>query len=82
MPPMRFHDIRHSAAGFLLSEGYNLREISEWLGHGDIQITVNLYAHISFEHKVAKTDKLNKRFEAFGILGDSENVIHDVIHSP
>ena len=46
LPVIRFHDLRHSAASFLIKSGCNLKEIQEWLGHSDIATTVNLsYGH-------------------------------------
>jgi integrase len=35
LPHIRFHDLRHSAATMLLSNGFSLKEIQEWLGHAD-----------------------------------------------
>ncbi len=28
-----------------------MKDISEWLGHADISTTMNIYGHISMEHK-------------------------------
>lgn len=42
MPVIRFHDLRHSAATYLLSLGFNMKEVSEWLGHEDITTTMNI----------------------------------------
>jgi Site-specific recombinase XerD len=36
---IRFHDLRHSCASILISMGYSLKEIQEWLGHSDIKMT-------------------------------------------
>lgn len=48
---IRLHDLRHSCATLLLSEGYNMKEIQEWLGHGDIGTTMNIYAHMEQKNK-------------------------------
>ena len=46
LPVIRFHDLRHSAASFLIKAGFNLKEIQEWMGHSDIATTVKLpYGH-------------------------------------
>ena len=52
LPVIRFHDLRHSCASLMLSKGYSLKEISEWLGHSDISTTANIYGHLEYEQKV------------------------------
>jgi integrase len=42
-----FHDLRHSSATFLLSQGYSMKAIQERLGHNDIKTTMNLYTHVT-----------------------------------
>lgn len=44
---VRFHDLRHSSATLLLSEGINMKVIQKRLGHKNIKTTLNLYSHIS-----------------------------------
>lgn len=46
LPRMRFHDLRHSAATLMLAEGVPPRVIMETLGHSNIGMTMNLYAHV------------------------------------
>ncbi len=46
VPPVRFHDLRHSAATTMLAKGVPLAVISEWLGHAGIAITASAYAAI------------------------------------
>jgi len=46
LPPIRFHDLRHSAATLLLSMGVNIKVIQELLGHSDIAITLRVYGHL------------------------------------
>jgi len=59
LPEIRFHDLRHSTAGYLLSLGFNLKEIQVWLGHSDIHTTMNLYAHVDIMAKWNVADTLN-----------------------
>ena len=47
LPTMRFHDLRHTAATLLLSEGIHPKIVSEMLGHAGIAITLDLYSHVS-----------------------------------
>jgi integrase len=43
---LRFHDLRHTCATLLLSEGVNAKVVSEMLGHASITITLNTYSHV------------------------------------
>lgn len=40
-----FHETRHTNATELISSGYNMKAVSNRLGHEDIRTTLNLYAH-------------------------------------
>ena len=53
----RFHDLRHSAASYLVMAGATLHETAEVLGHRSIQ-TTRRYAHLSIEHKQSLTDRV------------------------
>ncbi len=43
---LRFHDLRHTCATLLLSEGVNVKVVSEMLGHASITITLHTYSHV------------------------------------
>ena len=43
---IRFHDIRHTYASLLLSNGESLVYVKEQLGHYSIQMTVDIYGHL------------------------------------
>lgn len=47
LPEVRLHDLRHSCAAWLLSQGTELKIIQEWLGHSTITITADLYTGVS-----------------------------------
>ena len=51
LPHIRYHDLRHTTASLLIAKGYDLKRVSEWLGHSDIGTTANIYGHLSFENK-------------------------------
>lgn len=53
LPHIRFHDLRHSCASILLSRGFTLKDVQEWLGHSDITLTANIYGHLDIERKKA-----------------------------
>jgi integrase len=46
LPRMRFHDLRHSAASLLLAAGVELAEVSMLLGHSELRVTLDIYAHL------------------------------------
>lgn len=46
LPPIRVHDLRHSAASILLAEGVPVKVVSEMLGHSDVTTTLRIYAHV------------------------------------
>ena len=58
MRRIRFHDLRHSCASLLYANGVGLRDIQEWLGHGDIATTSNIYTHLDFSSKVASAEAI------------------------
>lgn len=41
-----FHGLRHTHATWLLTHGFNIKEVSERLGHADEATTLRLYAHV------------------------------------
>jgi integrase len=43
---LRLHDLRHGCATFLLAQGVPARAIMEVLGHAEIGVTMNTYAHV------------------------------------
>ena len=46
LPRQWFHDLRHACASQLLAQGVSPRVVMETLGHSQIGITMNLYAHV------------------------------------
>jgi integrase len=61
-PTVRFHDLRHTCATLLLSQGYNGKFVQELLGHATIAITLDIYSHIlpgMADHTTAMEDALS-----------------------
>jgi integrase len=46
VPQIRVHDLRHTAASLLLMEGVSVKEVQERVGHANIRITLDIYAHL------------------------------------
>lgn len=61
LEPIRFHDLRHSSASLLIQLGFSLKDIQEWLGHGDVSTTGNIYTHLLFESKIEIGDRLQEQ---------------------
>lgn len=45
LPVIRLHDLRHTSATLLLSEGVDIRTVANRLGHSQTSTTLNVYAH-------------------------------------
>ncbi len=45
LPPIRFHDLRHSVASILYDQNVDIKAISELLGHSDLATTTKIYTH-------------------------------------
>lgn len=60
VPPIRFHDLRHTAATLLLMMGENPKVVSERLGHASIEITLNTYSHVMPTMQAAAAEKIEK----------------------
>jgi len=46
LPRMRFHDLRHTSATFLLAGGFTLEDVKGLLGHSSIVLTSDTYGHV------------------------------------
>jgi integrase len=46
LPPIRFHDLRHTCATLLLSRNVHPKLVQEMLGHATVAITLDTYSHV------------------------------------
>ena len=44
--PLAIHDARHTYASLMIAAGVNAKSLSEFMGHGTIAITFDLYGHL------------------------------------
>ena len=58
--PMRFHDLRHSHAAILISQGEHPKVIASRLGHASIRTTLDVYGHLFDGLDDAAADRLDK----------------------
>ncbi len=54
------HALRHTFATLLLTNGVEIKTVSELLGHSDVTITYNTYIHIIREQKAEAVGSLPK----------------------
>ena len=54
-----FHCLRHTFATRALELGMDIKTLSEILGHTNVAITLNRYAHSLFEYKVQEMNKIS-----------------------
>jgi site-specific recombinase XerD len=43
---IRFHDLRHTSATLLLTQGVHPKVVQERLGHSQISVTLDIYSHV------------------------------------
>ena len=58
MPSLSVHGLRHSNASLLINNGYDVKAISEHLGHCNTEITSNIYVHIFKEYKAKMAESI------------------------
>ena len=46
LPKIRVHDLRHSCASYLISQGIDIVAVSRRLGHSSVTQTLNTYSHM------------------------------------
>ena len=53
-----FHALRHTFATRCVEAGFDIKTLSEILGHSDVKTTLNRYVHSSYEQKQCNMEKL------------------------
>ncbi len=57
----RWHDLRHTAASYLIMSGTDLRTVAEILGHQTLEMTKR-YSHLSIQHTTQALERLAATF--------------------
>ena len=67
LEPLRWHDLRHTFAALLITQGANIAYVSRQMGHGSAEITLRVYSHVfdSVEHAQRMRDALESSFGTF-----------------
>jgi integrase len=55
---IRFHDLRHTCATLLLSNGVSMYQVQEYLRHADISTTINTYGHLDIRDRTNTGNRL------------------------
>ena len=58
LPSVHFHALRHMFASKCIKLGFDVKTLSEILGHSSVEITLNRYVHSSFEQKKEYMNRL------------------------
>lgn len=61
---LRFHDLRHSCATYMLRAGVDYKTLSEFLGHASIGFTMSQYVHVTAAMERDSADKLEQFFNS------------------
>ena len=60
LPSITLHDLRHTSATLLLSEGMDIEEVSRRMGHSKPSVTLDIYGHALPEKNDAASDILDR----------------------
>lgn len=74
LPKVRLHDTHHGCASLLFAAGVAPRTVMEILGHSQIAVTMNVYTHVSDDHRreaMGHMDRLLKRRRQAGLPSKS-----------
>ncbi len=66
MPELRFHDLRHTYAVFMIRAGVDFKTISENMGHTTVTVTMDKYAHVTKEMERESADRLGAFLDNLG----------------
>ena len=62
LPKFNFHALRHTFATNCAALGFDVKTLSELLGHSSVEITLNRYVHSSLDRKRACMEILSRQF--------------------
>lgn len=62
LPSVHFHALRHIFATNCVKLGFDIKSLSEILGHSSVEITMNKYVHSSFELKEEYMKRISMNF--------------------
>lgn len=75
---LRFHDLRHSAAGLMIAANVHPKVIQSRLGHSSIRVTLDTYGHLLPQLDEEVADSLEAAHLAAQIGRSSARTVHDL----
>jgi integrase len=72
---VRFHDLRHTHASILASQGASFKVIQERLGHTNLSTTMNIYLHNAPNLQEEATKKFGEEFEKISGTDLAEDLV-------
>lgn len=83
LAPLRFHDLRHTCADILVNEfKAHPLEVSRYLGHSSITVTMDRYGHLWKDALEALADKVGDLYEANLTAQRRPRAVSGVTHLP
>lgn len=70
---VRFHDLRHYFASFLIEQGLSAEYVRDQLGHSSIQVTFDVYGHLFEKARQEAPARLQQGMEAFKNLNSASD---------
>lgn len=64
---LTFHSLRHTFATRCVESGFEIKCLSEILGHANVNITLNRYVHSSIQMKRDNMNKLSNTYQAMAL---------------
>lgn len=75
--PFDFHELRHTAAAFMISEGANALQVKRRMGHEDVRTTFNIYGHLFDDDEDALVERLDRRARRAAGVDQVEDLLRD-----
>lgn len=75
IPHVRFHDMRHSNATWLLLSGVDVRTVAAHLGHAQTSTTLDIYAHVISAVQEQTANAIDGLFSAVQQEPEGKNVV-------
>ena len=80
LPPLIFHEIRHSSATYkLLESGGDVKLVQGDMGHASATVSLDTYAHTQDSRRRALTEKISKEFYGGSSVDDRQDQLMQLL---